>query len=171
VGLFLAAGVVDDAEDVGASVVDASEVINTLREGEVAALGYASAVASEDAAENVNTVTSTTREALLTGTSLPDAVRAGAALLVIAGKPRAIPRKGVERARKWLEEETGSLQVRGGDFPLESDRIAAVVLLSGVEASKRVDEFMDRAREASDADHGETDPGEAFHNDELDDLF
>jgi cell division GTPase FtsZ len=90
---------------------------------------------------------------------------------VIAGKPQAIPRKGVERARKWLEEETGSLQVRGGDFPLESDRIAAVVLLSGVEASKRVDEFMDRAREASDADHGETDPGEAFHNDELDDLF
>jgi cell division GTPase FtsZ len=172
VGLFLAAGVVDDASDVGESVVDASEVINTLREGEVAALGYASALAAEDAAENVNTVTSTTREALLTGTSLPDAVRAGAALLVVAGRPESIPRKGVERSRKWLEEETGSLQVRGGDFPLDSDRVAALVLLSGVEASRRVEEFMDRAREAHEgADRDRTDPDEAFQNDELEDLF
>jgi cell division GTPase FtsZ len=175
IGLFFAAGVVEEGDEVAESVVDASEVINTLREGGVAALGYASAVAGEDAADNVNVVTSTTREALYSGTSLPDAVRAGAALLVAAGRPEAIPRKGVERARKWLEEETGSLQVRGGDFPLDSDRIAALVLLSGVEASGRVEEFIERAREAYEENERRkrdaADPDEAFANDELEDLF
>jgi len=175
VGLFLAAGEVDDPDRVGETVVDASEVINTLREGGIAALGYASAVSADDAAGNVNTVTSVTREALYSGTSLPDVARAGAALLVVAGRPEAIPRKGVERARKWLEEETGSLEIRGGDFPLDSDRIAAVVLLSGVENSGRVDEFLDRAREAYRENERRKreseDPTERFQNDELEDLF
>jgi len=171
IGTLLASGEV--IEGVAESVVDASEVINTLQEGGVASLGYASAPASEDPAENINTVTSLARNALLTGTSLPDAVRADAALLVIVGDPERIPRKGVERARRMLEEETGSLQVRGGDFPLETDKLAALVLLSGVERSRRVDEFMERAREAreqQDASPPE-DPSEAFQNDELEDLF
>lgn len=170
VGILLASG--EAIDGVGESVVDSSEVINTFREGGIAALGYASAVASEDSSENINTLISTARQSLLTGTSLPDARNADAALLVIAGKPEAIPRKGVERARKMVEEETGSLQVRGGDFPLESDRLAALVLLSGVERSERMQEFMERAKEAN---RGETErsgnPAQQFHSEELDDLF
>jgi cell division GTPase FtsZ len=171
IGTLLASGEV--IEGVGESVVDASEVINTLKEGGIASMGYASAVASEDPAENINTVTSLARNALLTGTSLPDAVEADAALLVIVGDPERIPRKGVERARRMLEDETGSLQVRGGDFPLETDKLAAVVLLSGVERSRRVDEFMERAREAREKQEAtpQEDPAEAFQNDELEDLF
>ncbi len=168
VGLLLASGEV--VEGVGESVVDSSEIINTLRGGGIACLGYASAEAAPEAGENVNTITSLTRKALLTGMSLPNAVDAEAALLVIAGSPERISRKGVERGRKWIEEETGSLQVRGGDFPLESDRLAALVLLGGVERSQRVQEFMERAREA----HEETekrDPVEEFSNDALEDLF
>ena len=170
VGLMLASG--EAIEGVGESVVDSSEIINTLKGGGIASLGYASAEAGEDAGDNVNTITSLTRSALLTGMSLPDAVDAEAALLVIAGRPERIARKGVERARKWMEEETGSLQVRGGDFPLESDRLAALVLLGGVERSRRIQEFMDRAREAAAAtDENHVDPTEAFGNDDLDDLF
>ena len=171
IGTLLASGEV--IEGVGESVVDASEVINTLKEGGIASMGYASAVASEDPAENINTVTSLARNALLTGTSLPDAVEADAALLVIVGDPERVPRKGVERARRMLEDETGSLQVRGGDFPLETDKLAAVVLLSGVERSRRVDEFMERAREAQEKQEAtpQEDPAEAFQNDELEDLF
>ena len=168
VGLLLAAG--EAVEGVGESVVDSSEIINTLKNGGIASLGYASAGAAEDAGENVNIITSLTRQALLTGMSLPDAVDAEAALVVIAGDPERISRKGVERARKWVEEETGSLQVRGGDFPLESDRLAALVLLGGVERSERIQEFMERAREA----HEETidrDPTEQFGNEDLEDLF
>jgi len=170
VGLLLAAGEV--IEGVGESVVDSSEIINTLKGGGIASLGYASAKASEDAGENINTITSATRNALLTGTSLPQAVTADSALLVVAGHPDRIARKGVERARKWVEEETGSLEVRGGDFPLNSERIATLILLGGVERSQRLQEFMDRAREASKREDGpDKDPVEAFENDDLDDLF
>jgi len=170
VGLLLAAGEV--IEGVGESVVDSSEIINTLKSGGIASLGYASAKAHEDAGENINVITSTVRNALLTGTSLPNAVKADAALLIVAGHPDRIARKGVERARKWLEEETGSLEVRGGDFPLGSERIATLVLLGGAERSQRLDDFLDRAREAQEKREEDTrDAAQAFENDDLDDLF
>ena len=168
IGLLLASG--EAVEGVAESVVDSSEIINTLREGGIASMGYATAEASEDPEENVNTITSLTRNALLTKMSLPDAVEAETALLVIAGDPERVSRKGVEKARKWVEEETGSLQVRGGDFPLNSDRLGALVLLGGVERSRRVEEFMDRAREAAENQQS-ADPTETFENDDLDNLF
>jgi cell division GTPase FtsZ len=173
VGLLFASG--EAVEGVGESVVDSSEVINTLRSGGVAALGYASAEAAPDAEENINTVMSTTRRALLTGTSLPEASTCDAALLVIAGEPETIPRKGVERARRWVEEETQSMQVRGGDFPLDSGRVASLVLLGGVERSDRLEEFMTRAKQAQKEAEAEAesreDPADTWHNDELDDLL
>jgi cell division GTPase FtsZ len=173
VGLLLAAG--ETTEGVGESVVDSSEVINTLRSTGMAALGYASAEAAPDAGDNVNTVTSLARRALHTGMSLPDATRAESALFVVAGEPDRIPRKGVERARRWLEEETGSLAVRGGDFPLQSERLATLVLLGGVERSERVEAFVDRARraaeEATELDAGREDPTTAFENDDIDSLL
>ncbi|WP_255193431.1 tubulin/FtsZ family protein [Natronobeatus ordinarius] len=170
VGLLLAAG--EAIEGVGESVVDSSEVINTLRSGGIAALGYASAVAAEDSAENITTVLSVARQALLTGTSLPDATEADSALLVIAGAPDRISRKGVEKARRWLEDETTSMQVRGGDFPLESDRLAALVLLGGTERSDRIGEFMERARQAqNEREPASVDRAELFTDDRLEDLF
>jgi len=168
VGLLLASG--EAVEGVGESVVDSSEVINTLRSGGIATLGYAAAPADEAAAENVNIITSNTRQALLSNLSLPNAVEADSALLVIAGQPDRISRKGVERARQWVEEQTGSLQVRGGDFPLESERLASLILLGGAERSDRIDEFMERAKQASKQAE-RADPAEQFRNEELDDLF
>jgi len=188
IGLLLAAGEpVEDRSlglggggldrDVAQSVVDTSEVINTLRSGGLAAVGYAESEASEEPDENVNVVTSTTRKALISGTSLPGASEADAALLVVAGQPDSLSRKGVERARSWVEEETGSMEVRGGDFPLDTDRISSLVLMSGVERSDRVQEFMDRAADAKADSQDQTegqrkrDAAETFQNDELDDLL
>ena len=170
VGLLLAAG--ESVEGTAESVVDTSEVINTLRAGGMAAVGYASTPAAADPEENVTTVTSTVRSAVMTGLSLPDATEADAGLVAIAGDPDRISRKGAERARRWLQEETGSMQVRGGDFPLDSDRLAAVVLLGGVERSDGVETFLERARRAvSDEPESGPDPTAAFHTDELDDLL
>jgi cell division GTPase FtsZ len=169
-GLLLAAGEVDAGTGVAESVVDASEIVNTLRNGRLAAVGYADATVAPDAAENVNVVTSTTRRALLTGTSV-DVDTADAALVVVAGRPSAIPRKGVERARRWVEDETGSMQVRGGDFPLSSDSLASLVLLSGVERTGRIQSFFERAREAqATAAEDEDDAAAGWAVDELDDL-
>jgi cell division GTPase FtsZ len=147
VGLLLAAG--EATEGVGESVVDSSEVINTLRGGGVATLGYASAAASDDAAMNVNVVTSTTRRAVRSGMSLPETTSAERGLLVVAGRPDAISRKGVERARSWLETEIGTMEVRGGDFPTRDDRLAVLVLLGGVAHSDRLERFLERARQAA----------------------
>jgi len=169
IGLLFASG--EAVEGVGESVVDSSEIINTLKGGGIASVGYAAAESSEDAAENINTITSVARNALLTSMSLPNAVEAERGLLVIAGHPERISRKGVERARKWMEEETGSLEVRGGDFPIGSDKLAALVVLGGVERSDRVEQFMERAREAEKEKNKEIDPMEGLENDGLDDLM
>lgn len=169
VGLLLASG--EAVEGVGESVVDSSEVINTLRSGGIAALGYASSEASEESGENINAVTSNTRQAILSNLSMPNATDADSALVVVAGDPDRIPRKGVERARSWVEEETGSLQVRGGDFPMESDRLASLILLGGVERSPRMAEFMERAKAANEQEERKGDPAELFQTDQLENLF
>ena len=168
IGLVLAAG--ENVEGVGESVVDSSEVINTLRNGGMAAIGYASAEAAPDAGENINVVTSTARKALMTGMSVPQTTEADAGLVIVAGDSERIPRKGVERARRWIEEETGSLQVRGGDLPLNSERIGVIVVLAGIARSGRIDAFMERAKAANETIDRE-DPAEAFENEELDSLF
>lgn len=173
VGLLLAAG--EATEGVAESVVDSSEIINTLRAGGIASLGYASTPAADEAAENISLITSTTRNAVLTGSSLPGATDAEAALLVIASQPERISRKGVEKARKWVETETESMQVRGGDFPVDSSRLASLVLLGGIERSDRVQQFMTRAKEAANAvdevDAAALEAKKTFQNDELDGLF
>src|SRR6056297_1960699 len=166
--ILLAAG--ENIEGVGESVVDSSEVINTLQSGDMSAIGFASAEAAPDAGENINVVTSTTRKALLSGMSVPETTEAGAALVVAAGENDRIPRKGVEKARSWVEEETRSMQVRGGDFPLTSDSIAVLVLLSGIARSQRLQDFMERAKEASKEVDAEQER-QTFQNDELDDLI
>lgn len=167
VGLLLAAG--EAVEGVGESVVDTSEVINTLRTGGLATIGYGSAPTGE--AADVNTITSVTRSAVLTGMCLPDATTAESALVVLAGRPERLSRKGIESARSWVEDETGSMQVRGGDFPVDSDRVAALVVLGGIERSERVEAFLDRAREAARDDEPDEDPTEAVVSDEIDDLL
>ncbi|MFW6321652.1 MAG: tubulin/FtsZ family protein [Halohasta sp.] len=173
VGLLLAAG--EPTEGVAETVVDTSEIINTLRSGGIASLGYASTPAAEEPGENINPITSTTRNAVLTGASLPGATSADAALLVVAGQPERISRKGVEKARSWLEDEVGTMQVRGGDFPIDSNRLASLVVLGGVERSDRIERIFARAEDAASdaaaADEGPTEADKTFQNDELDGLF
>ena len=170
VGLLLAAG--EAIDGVGESVVDSSEVINTLRGGGVATLGYASAEAAPDAAGNVNVVTSTTRRAVRSGLGLQDTTSAERGLLVVAGRPQTVSRKGVEKARSWLETELDTMEVRGGDFPLDGDRLASLVLLGGVADSDRLDGFLERARRAAEDGDDEDEPDdETLVDDRIDGLL
>jgi cell division GTPase FtsZ len=73
------------------------------------------------------------------------------ALLVMSGPPKYLNRKGIERGRKWLEEQTGSMEVRGGDYPISSSKyVAGVVLLSGVTNVPRIKELQQVAIEAQE---------------------
>ena len=169
IGLLLAAG--EPTDGVAESVVDSSEVINTLQVGGIAAIGYNEVPAGGDTEDNINTITAATRSAFFSGLSLTGEVSAESALLVMTGEPDRISRKGVEKSRRWLEDETGSMQVRGGDFPRESDQIGALVLLGGIQNSDRIAGFFERATEAAAAPtEPEAETDKLFQNDELDGL-
>ncbi|WP_284012861.1 tubulin/FtsZ family protein [Halobaculum litoreum] len=161
-GVLFSAGEATDPSP--EKVVDASEIINTLgRSGGVASLGYATAPlerkrgifggrkpVSEDPLETTTRVSATVRRAALGNLTLPCELRdVERALVVVSGPPETLSRKGVEDARAWLEETTGTPEVRGGDYPLrDTDHLAAVVLLGGVTEAPRLRELRAAAVEA-----------------------
>jgi cell division GTPase FtsZ len=163
-GVLFSAGETDGTF-VAESVVDASEIINTLSNGGVTTIGYAAAPVERapkgllatfgasppepDRGERLNRVLTLVRRAALGRLTLPcevDAVER--ALVVVAGPPPELSRRGVERARRWVEEATGSMEVRGGDYPMDSGYVAAVVVLSGVYDVPRIKELQRLAIEA-----------------------
>ena len=171
-GVLFGAGEVGPGEAVGEAVVDASEIINTLAGGGVSTVGYAServdatsgrglldrfstkdrGDAWEASTASTNRVSSLIRKAALGRLTLPCEIEgAERALVVVAGPPAHLDRRGIERGRRWLEEETGSMEVRGGDYPIEGEeRVAAAVLLSGVTRVPRIKELQRVAIEAQD---------------------
>ncbi len=172
-GALFGAGEVGSGDEVAESVVDSSEIINTLSGGGVSTVGYASDEVDPvdsggflsklrggddsfedqlDTAQTTNRITSLVRKAALGRLTLPCELEgAERALLVMAGPPAYLNRKGIERGRKWLEEQTGSMEVRGGDYPLpDSEHVAGAVLLSGVPNVPRIKELQQVAIEAQD---------------------
>ncbi|QLG61528.1 tubulin/FtsZ family protein [Halorarum salinum] len=171
-GILFGAGEVEAGQEVAESVVDSSEIINTLSGGGVSTVGYASEEVEErssggllsrltgddggsdglDTAHTTNRITSLVRKAALGRLTLPCEIEgAERALLVMAGPPQHLNRKGIERGRKWLEEQTGSMEVRGGDYPVSgSGFVASVILLSGVTNVPRIKELQQVAIEAQD---------------------
>jgi cell division GTPase FtsZ len=171
-GILFGAGEVGQGDEVAESVVDSSEIINTLSGGGVSTVGYASeSVENEqssggllskltgggdddglDTAHTTNRIMSLVRKAALGRLTLPCEIEgAERALLVMAGPSQYLNRKGIERGRKWLEEQTGSMEVRGGDYPVaDSGFVAGVILLSGVTNVPRIKELQKVAIEAQD---------------------
>ncbi len=172
-GILFGAGEVGEGQEIAESVVDSSEIINTLSGGGVSTVGYASEdvelAASGggllsrftggggaqddglDAANTTNRITSLVRKAALGRLTLPCEIQGTErALLVLAGPSKYLNRKGIERGRKWLEEETGSMEVRGGDYPRQVPEVSAAVLLAGVTNVPRIKRLQQVAIEAQD---------------------
>jgi len=169
-GVLFGAGETVGNEQVAESVVDSSEIINTLAGGGVSTVGYAAETVERsragvfsrftnrdgdddggmETANTTNRITSLVRKAALGRLTLPcDLSGTERSLLVVGGPPEFLNRKGIERGRSWLEEETGSMEVRGGDYPLpESDAVASAVLFSGVHKVPRIKELQQVAIEA-----------------------
>jgi cell division GTPase FtsZ len=59
-------------------------------------------------------------------------------------------RKGVEKAKSWVEENIAGVEVRGGDYPVSSEYIAAVVMLATVGNAPRIKELLDIAKETKE---------------------
>lgn len=194
-GVLFSAGEVDPSADVAQSIVDSSEIINTLAGGGVASVGYAVAdipeaegegllsrfsesdSTIESGASDENRITSLVRSATLGRLTCPAEVHgAERALVVVAGPPEYLNRKGIERARTWLEEETGSLEVRGGDYPIPNEtKVAASVILSGLANVPRIEALQNTAVETQETiDEQEAQRKEqqaSLMDDDLDPLF
>jgi cell division GTPase FtsZ len=196
-GVLFGAGEISAGDDVAESVVDSSEVINTLASGGISTVGYDveeirsyqsngllsrfTSSATPDSANTTNRITSLVRKATLGRLTLPAEVEgqgAERALLVVSGPVDYLNRKGIERGRKWLEEKTGSMEVRGGDYPLDEANVAAAVLLSGVHNVPRIKELQQVAIEAQEnIDEIQQESEANLHtlvedeDDELDPLF
>ncbi len=70
--------------------------------------------------------------------------------MLIAGPPNEMDRKGVEKAKSWVEENISGVEVRGGDYPIESSYIAAVVVLATIQNAPRIKELMAIAKETKE---------------------
>jgi tubulin-like protein CetZ len=164
---------------VGEMVVDSSEIINTLRGGGITTVGYAiTAVSSKEKKTGVSGVItsikdtivrrdrddegllgedrtakiiSLVRRAMLGRLTLPcDFSTAERALVLVAGPPKEIDRKGIEKAKSWVEENIAGVEVRGGDYPVNSSYVAAVVVLATIGNSPRINELLEIAKETKD---------------------
>jgi cell division GTPase FtsZ len=169
-GVLFRAGEVGKA-GVGEMVVDSSEVINTLRGGGISSVGYAISekvsprtkqsqglfsglLRKKEKTEEVLTgedksakIIALVRRAMLGRLTLPcDYSTAERALVLLAGPPDEMDRKGVEKAKSWVEENIAGVEVRGGDYPVQSDYIAAVVVLATIGNAPRITELLEIAK-------------------------
>ena len=181
---LLAAGEVDES-DVGENAMDSSDIMRTMEIGGVSSIGYASTdidapdegLLSKFSEEEVSEMESTdaakikglVRRAVNSRLTIPgDVASAERALIVFAGRPEDISRKGVESARDWLEQETETVDVLAGDDPRpNSDTLAAVVLLSNVTETPRIDEIQEQAVDAQDT----IEQQEAVREEEIESLI
>jgi tubulin-like protein CetZ len=177
-GVLFRAGEVGKA-GVGEMVVDSSEIINTLRGGGISTVGYAIAavttsrskksvsgiidgikgsIRKREATEEVllgedrtAKIISLARRAMLGRLTLPcDFSTAERALVLVAGPPDELDRKGIEKAKSWVEENIAGVEVRGGDYPVNSSYVAAVILLSTIGSAPRIKELLSIARETKE---------------------
>jgi cell division GTPase FtsZ len=151
---------------VGEMVVDSSEVINTLKGGGISSIGYATSLAEEKKGfslfkkkkEELETIegdkamkiAALVRRAALGRLTLPCNISsAERALIIVAGPPEHLDRKGLEKAKMWLEEQISGVEVRAGDYPTRRTKyVAALVLLANVTDAPRVKELQRLAVEA-----------------------
>ncbi len=157
---------------IGEMVVDSSEVINTLRGGGISSIGYATSPAQSapkkkrgwfrkkedreelEAIENDKPmkIASLVRRAALGRLTVPCNIKsAERGLILVAGPPDHLDRKGLEKAKLWLEEQIAGVEVRAGDYPTRRTRyVAALVVLANVTDVPRVKELQRLAAEAKE---------------------
>lgn len=166
-GDLLAAG--EAADPTPERVLDASELTNTLGAGGVAVVGGAGSPVETDrregvvgglldrvgggpspevdAGEAVSVATNAARKAVAHRLTLPcDPASARRAAVVFRAPPAWLNRRGLERARALIQEETGVAELRWGDLPdPHADEFRVAVLLSGVSRSERLGALGDAA--------------------------
>jgi cell division GTPase FtsZ len=112
------------------------------------------------------------RRAMLGRLTLPcDYSSAERALVLIAGPPEEMDRKGVEKSKSWVEENIAGIEVRGGDYPVDSSFIAAVVVLATVGNAPRIRELLEIAKETKEDDRKAKERKVSLFDEDIEPLF
>jgi cell division GTPase FtsZ len=112
------------------------------------------------------------RRAMLGRLTLPcDYSSAERALVLIAGPPEEMDRKGVEKSKSWVEENIAGIEVRGGDYPVDSSFIAAVVVLATVGNAPRIRELLEIAKETKEDDRKAKERKTSLFDEDIEPLF
>ena len=181
---LLAAGEQDET-DVAENAMDSSDIMRTLDTGGVSSIGYASSAVDsqkglltrfkgngeefDDEASDAAKIKGLVRRAVNSRLTIPGEVSStDRALIVLSGPPETFARKGLESARQWIEQEADTVEVLAGDDPRPgADRLAAVVLLSNVTKTPRIDEIQNQAVDAQNKIQAQ----EAVRDEEISELI
>ena len=182
---LLAAGSTDGSM-ISENAMDASDIRRTLGTQGISTIAYASAPIEESTRRNrgflssfrsngsdsdtdaTKKITGLVRQAVQSRLTLPAEVNsAQRSLVVITGPPEECSRKGLDAARQWLEQQTGSVEVLGGDKPRpNAETISATVVLANVTDVPRIENLK---AQGVDAQQNIADKAE-FRDSELHEL-
>ncbi len=163
VGLLLRAGEFNESGvDVAEVVLDAGEVLNTLKGSGYVSIGYAaeplptswldvfnrwrsSKYFIEGSHQKAARIVSLAKKAVYEEVSIPaDLTSADKALVLIAGPSAELSMKGFQTVRKWIDRSIAGLEMRSGDYPVKSTSyVGIIVMLSGLYNIPRVEELKE----------------------------
>lgn len=157
-----------DQPTVAENAMDSSDIIRTLNTDGVSSIGFAATAIDresegllarfreehefDDDASDAAKINGLVRRAVNSRLTLEcDVSSAERALIVLSGPPDKLSRKGLESARQWVEEQADTVEVLAGDDPRENARsLSAVVLLSNVADTPRIQTLQEQAVDAQD---------------------
>lgn len=185
IGLLLRAGEFNEAGlEISEVVLDAGEVLNTLKGNGNVAVGYASEEIPsgkfgfferwrsakyfiEGSQERAARIVSLAKKAVYEDISVPcDLTSADKALILIAGPSKELSMKGFQTVRKWIDRSIAGLEMRSGDYPVRNTRfVGIIIMLSGLENIPRIRDLqeireeyrieLEREREAKRSETGQ----------------
>ncbi|MBP2133092.1 cell division GTPase FtsZ [Methanomicrobium sp. W14] len=161
VGLLLRAGEFNEAGLESAEIVlDAGEILNTLKGNGMTAIGYAiedlpanwlevfdrwrpETHFSEGSHKRATRIVGLAKQAVYEDISIPcDLTSADKALVLIAGPSKELSMKGFQTVRKWIDSSIAGLEMRSGDYPVRNTRyVGIIIMLSGIHNIPRLEEI------------------------------
>lgn len=164
IGLLLRAGEFnEEGIDSAEVVLDAGEVLNTLRGNGITAVGYAIEALpsnwtdifekwlperqqtnlSEISQKRATRIVALAKKAVYEDISVPcDLTSADKALILIAGPSRELSMKGFQTVRKWIDSSIAGLEMRSGDYPVSNTKyVGIIIMLSGLHNIPRLEEI------------------------------
>ena len=166
-GLLLRAGEFNESGFETAEIVlDAGEILNTLKGNGMTAIGYAietlpvnllesldkwrsDTYFTEGSHKRATRIVALAKQAVYEDISIPcDLTSADKALVLIAGPSRELSMKGFQTVRKWIDSSISGLEMRSGDYPVRNTRyVGIIIMLSGIHNIPRLEEIRNLREE------------------------